>query len=55
MASSSSSRKRSGSEDIPSMVQELLRDLPKQSQTILTVDDNFPKTLENQRLAEEKF
>lgn len=52
---SSSSRKRSGSEDIPSMVQELLRDLPKQSQTILTVDDDFPKTLDNQLKAEENF
>lgn len=53
--SNMSSRKRSGSEDIPAMVQELLKELPKESQTILTVDDDFPNTSKNQIVAEEKF
>lgn len=52
---SSSHRKRSGSEDIPTMVLDLLKELPKRSQTVLTVDDNFPATLTNQLQAEEKF
>lgn len=51
----SSSRRRSGSEDIPAMVQELLKEIPQQTQTILKVDDNFPMDGENQKEAEEAF
>ena len=48
-------RARSGSEDIPALVQELLRELPKESQTVLTVDDDFPSVNKNQKIAEEDF
>lgn len=50
-----SSRNRSGSEDIPAVVQELLKDLPSETQTILRVDDNFPLESANKKEAEEQF
>ena len=36
------SRTRAHSEDIPAVVQELLNDLPDETQTILRVSDTFP-------------
>lgn len=48
-------RQRSNSEDIPAVVQELLKDLPTETQTILRVDDNFPLESENKKIAEEQF
>jgi hypothetical protein len=51
----SCSRARSGSEDIPALVHDLLRELPKETQTVLTVSDDFPSVNKNQVKAEETF
>lgn len=48
-------RLRSSSEDIPSIVSDLLREVPKQTQTILMVDDNYLKSTDNQIEAENIF
>ena len=50
-----SKRTRSGSEDIPSIVSELLREVPKQTQTILLVDDSYLKSTASQVEAETAF
>lgn len=46
---------RSGSEDIPSVVSDLLREVPRQSQTILMVDESYLKSTESQVEAESLF
>ena len=48
-------RVRSGSEDIPSVVADLLREVPKQSQTILMVDESFLQVTDSQVEAESLF
>ena len=50
-----SCRERVGSEDIPAVVQELLKDLPSETQTILRVDDNYPFDSNEKKEAEEQF
>jgi len=50
-----SCRDRVGSEDIPAVVQELLKDLPSETQTILRVDDNYPFDSNDKKEAEEQF
>ena len=48
-------RVRSGSEDIPSIVSDLLRDVPQQTQTILMVEDDYLKSTDAQVEAESLF
>ncbi|MAU14028.1 MAG: hypothetical protein CMH46_00625 [Muricauda sp.] len=48
-------RARSGSEDIPSIVADLLREVPQQSQTILMVDESYLKSSDSQVQAESNF
>ena len=50
-----SKRLRSSSEDIPSIVSDLLRDVPQQSQTILMVEDDYLKSTDSQVEAESLF
>ena len=55
MASTSAPRPRALSEDIPDILRELLQDVPKQSQTLLYVDNMQQGTTDSQLRAEEKF
>ena len=49
------SRTRAHSEDIPMIVQELLNDLPDETQTILRVSDTFPFDSKDKKEAEENY
>jgi len=48
-------RTRAGSEDIPAVVQELLSNLPDETQTILRVSDTFPFDSNDKKEAEENY
>lgn len=48
-------RARSASEDIPSIVSDLLREVPEQTQTILMVDDSYLQSTDSQVAAETNF